>query len=67
LAAQNHSFESIGAFGTGTLSYSGGEVPEQVREVQVTANFLSLLGVGFSSGAISNPATSKSERRGLFC
>jgi len=48
--AQNHSFESIGAFGTGTLSYSGGEVPEQVREVSVTANFLSLLGVGLQLG-----------------
>src|ERR1700716_656777 len=48
--AQNHSFESIGAFGTGTLSYSGGQDPEQVREVSVTANFLSLLGVGVQLG-----------------
>src|SRR5712691_3832712 len=48
--AQNRSFESIGAFANGMASYSGGELPEQVREVDVTANFLSLLGVGVQFG-----------------
>lgn len=47
---QNRSFESVGAFQNGSFNYSGGDIPEQVRGVSVTANFLSLLGVGVQLG-----------------
>ena len=47
---QNRSFESIGAFQNGSFNYNGGDMPEQVRGVSVTANFLSLLGVGVQLG-----------------
>ena len=43
--SQNRSFESIGAFQSGSFNYTSGEVPEQVRGVGVTANLLALLGV----------------------
>jgi predicted permease len=42
--SQSRTFESIGAFQSGTFNYTGGEVPEQLRGVGVTANVLSLLG-----------------------
>ena len=48
--AQNRSFESIGAFQNAMLNYTGGEVPEQVPAVNVTANFLTLLRVGVQLG-----------------
>ena len=48
--AQNRSFESIGAFQNASLNYTGGEVPEQVPAVNVTANFLAVLGVGVQLG-----------------
>jgi putative ABC transport system permease protein len=48
--SQNHSFESVGAFQNGLFNYSDGDIPEQVRGVSVTANFLSLLGVGVQLG-----------------
>ena len=48
--AQNRSFESIGALQYGNFNYTGGDVPEQVRGVSVTANFLSLLAVGVQLG-----------------
>ena len=43
--SQSRSFESIGAFQSGSFNYTSGEVPEQVRGVGVTANLLALLGV----------------------
>jgi putative ABC transport system permease protein len=43
--AQSRSYESVGAFQNGSFNYISGDVPEQVRGVSVTANFLSLLGV----------------------
>jgi putative ABC transport system permease protein len=46
---QNRSFESVGAFQNGSFNYSG-DIPEQVRGVTVTANFLSLLGVSVQLG-----------------
>jgi len=54
--AQNHSFESIGAFQNALLNYSGGEVPEQVRGVDATNNLLSVLGVGVQLGRDFQPA-----------
>ena len=49
--AQNRSFESVGAFQQRVpLNYTGGETPEQVRGANVTANFLSLLGVHVQLG-----------------
>ena len=48
--AQNHSFESIGAFQYTSFNYLGSETPEQVRGVSVTSNFLSVLGVGVQLG-----------------
>jgi putative ABC transport system permease protein len=48
--AQNRSFESIGAFQNAAFNYIGGEVPEQVRGVNVTANLLSTLGAGVQLG-----------------
>ena len=48
--AQNRSFESVGAFQNGSFNYSGGDMPEQVRGVSVTANFFSLLGVRVQLG-----------------
>ncbi len=48
--AQNRSFESIGAFQNASLNYTGGDVPEQVPGVNVTANFLNVLGVGVQLG-----------------
>jgi len=65
LRAQSHSFEGIAAFQYATLNYSGGEVPVQVRGVNVTSNFLTVLGVGVQLGrdfqttdeAANGPAT----------
>jgi putative ABC transport system permease protein len=48
--AQNRSFESIGAFQYTSFNYLGSEIPEQVRGVSVTSNFLSVLGVGVQLG-----------------
>ena len=48
--AQNHAFESVGAFDRATLNYTGGEVPEQVRGVNATTNLLSVLGAGVQIG-----------------
>src|SRR3984893_9598266 len=48
--AQNRSFESIGAFQYTSFNYIGSEIPEQVRGVSVTSNFLSVLGVGVQLG-----------------
>jgi putative ABC transport system permease protein len=48
--AQNHSFESIGAIQPGSFNYRGGDIPEQVRGLGVTSNFLSVLGVGVQLG-----------------
>jgi putative ABC transport system permease protein len=42
--AQNRSFESVGAFQHVSFNYTGGEVPERVRGVSVTANFFAVLG-----------------------
>ena len=50
LRAQSHSFEGIAAFQYASLNYSGGEVPVQVRGVNVTTNFLPVLGVGVQLG-----------------
>ena len=65
LRAQSHSFEGIAAFQQAALNYSGGEVPVQVRGVNVTSNFLTVLGVGVQLGrdfqttdeAANGPAT----------
>jgi hypothetical protein len=43
--AQNKSFVEIGAFETTSYNLTGGELPEQIRAAQVTANFFSVLGV----------------------
>lgn len=48
--AQNKSFESIGALQNATLNFSGGDVPEQLPAALVTANLLSVLGVGVQLG-----------------
>ena len=48
--AQNRSFESIGAFQYALLNYTGGDVHEQVPAVNVTANFLNVLGIGVQLG-----------------
>jgi len=48
--AQNRTFESVGAFQSGSFNYSGGETPEQVRGISVTSNFLSLMAVGVQLG-----------------
>src|SRR5712664_1870880 len=47
---QNRSFESIGAFQYTSFNYISSEIPEQVRGASVTANFLSVLGVGVQLG-----------------
>jgi putative ABC transport system permease protein len=65
LRVQSHSFEGIAAFQDTALNYSGGEVPLQVRGVNVTSNFLTVLGVGVQLGrdfqttdeAANGPAT----------
>jgi putative ABC transport system permease protein len=65
LRAQSHSFEGIAAFQYASLNYSGGDVPQQVRGVNVTSNFLAVLGVGVQLGrdfqtadeAANGPAT----------
>ncbi|HTG94592.1 MAG TPA: ABC transporter permease [Pyrinomonadaceae bacterium] len=46
---QNHTFESVAAFQPGLFNYRG-EVPEQVRGLGVTSNFLTVLGVGVRLG-----------------
>jgi putative ABC transport system permease protein len=48
--AQSRSFESIGAFQYAQFNYSGSAVPEQVPGANVTANFLSVLGVPVQLG-----------------
>ena len=48
--AQSHAFESIAAFEYGVFNYVGGETPEQVFGVSVTANFVSTLGAGIQLG-----------------
>jgi putative ABC transport system permease protein len=48
--AQNKSFESIGALQNATLNFSGGDVPEQIPAALVSANLLSVLGVGVQLG-----------------
>ncbi|HET9714133.1 MAG TPA: ABC transporter permease, partial [Pyrinomonadaceae bacterium] len=65
LRAQTHTFEGIAAFQYANLNYSGGDVPVQVRGVNVTSNFLTVLGVGVQLGrdfqttdeAANGPAT----------
>jgi putative ABC transport system permease protein len=65
LRAQSHSFEGIAAIQYAALNYSNGEVPLQVRGVNVTSNFLTVLGVGVQLGrdfqttdeAANGPAT----------
>ncbi len=52
---QNHSFESVAAFQPALFNYSGAENPEQVRGLGVTANFLSVLGVGVQLGRAFEP------------
>jgi putative ABC transport system permease protein len=54
--AQNHSFESIGAFQNGIFNYLSSDVPEQVRGASVTSNFFSLLGVAPQLGRDFQPA-----------
>ena len=48
--AQNHVFEGVAAFSPTNLNYSGGDNPVQVRGANVTANFLSVLGLGVQLG-----------------
>jgi putative ABC transport system permease protein len=48
--AQNHVFEGVAAFSPANLNYSGGDNPIQVRGANVTANFLSVLGLGVQLG-----------------
>ena len=65
LRAQSHSFEGIAAVQYAALNYNNGEVPLQVRGVNVTSNFLTVLGVGVQLGrdfqttdeAANGPAT----------
>jgi putative ABC transport system permease protein len=52
---QNRSFESIGAFQNGIFNYISGDVPQQLRGVGVTSNFLSLLGVAPQLGRDFQP------------
>src|SRR4030095_12922837 len=47
---QNHTFESVGAYQPALFNYNGGDIPEQVRGLGVTSNFLPLLGVGVQLG-----------------
>ena len=42
--AQNHSFEGIAAYQWSQLNYSGGDAPVQLAGVNVTSNFLTVLG-----------------------
>ncbi|HEV2911858.1 MAG TPA: ABC transporter permease [Pyrinomonadaceae bacterium] len=42
--AQNQVFEKVAAYGTNLYNYTGGETPEQVRGVNATAEFFSILG-----------------------
>jgi putative ABC transport system permease protein len=48
--AQNHSFESIAAFNYMSITVTGGETPERVFGVGVTANFFAVLGVQAALG-----------------
>ncbi len=48
--AQQHSFEGIAAFRYDLFAVTGGETPEQVRGVGVTANFFAVLGVQAALG-----------------
>jgi len=48
--AQSRSFEGIAAFQQASLNYTGGDIPVQVRGANVTANFLSVLGLGVQLG-----------------
>src|SRR5262249_18478478 len=48
--AQNRSFEDMGAFRYQLLNCTGGETPQRVQGLGVTANFFSLLGVKAALG-----------------
>ena len=48
--AQNRSFEGIGAYQWVQLNHSGGDTPIQLDGVNVTSNFLSVLGVNVQLG-----------------
>ena len=48
--AQSRTFENIAAVQNTSLNYSGGDVPLRVRGVNVTANFLSVLGITVQLG-----------------
>ncbi|HEV8366355.1 MAG TPA: ABC transporter permease [Pyrinomonadaceae bacterium] len=48
--AQNRSFDQIGALQYAPLNYTGGDSPIQLRGVNVTSNFLTVLGVGVQLG-----------------
>jgi putative ABC transport system permease protein len=54
--AQNKSFESIGAYQWAQLNYTGADTPIQLRGVNVTSNFLSVLGVGVQLGRDFQPS-----------
>jgi putative ABC transport system permease protein len=59
--AQSRSFENIAAFQFAQFNYAGGEIPEQVRGANVTANFLTTLGVRVQLG---RDFTAEDERPG---
>jgi predicted permease len=48
--AQNRSFTDIAAFQLDSFNYAGGDLPEQLQAANVTANFLSVLGVQAQPG-----------------
>jgi predicted permease len=43
--ARNQVFEALAAYSNAPLNYSGGEAPEQIQGLAVTADFFSVLGV----------------------
>jgi putative ABC transport system permease protein len=53
--AQSHSFDGIAAFNYASFNVTGGEVPERMLGVGVTANFFAVLGVEAALGRTFHP------------
>jgi putative ABC transport system permease protein len=63
--AQNRSFVQIGAFEKTSYNLTGGELPEQIRAAQVTANFFSVMGVQPQLGRTFLPDEDRAGAPGL--
>lgn len=55
LRSQNRTFESVDAFQGSFYNYNGGETPERIRGVRVTANFFKTLGAQAALGRTFQP------------